>query len=351
MAAIRKRGNRQWRAEVAKKDSRTGLLVRASSTHLTRAEAEAWAQDLERSLRLGTYRSAADKSDPDAMRLRKLIMRYMAEVTPKKKGAKQEMQRLRVWLRHPLADRKADSIEASEWAEYRDQRLETISQRDKPVSPSTVRHELIAVSNVLEHARREWSLPIVNHIRTIKMPPAAKGREMTLTHAQYLALVDGMRRVKGPSYAAAIELARETGLRRGELLRLRWSNIKLKPEGKEILIVSESKNGSGREVPLTLRALAILKDELHRPEVGDCLVFEGVSEDQLTRTTSSVASSEEVNADGFCFHDLRHLACGHLAGKLQLHELAKVLGHKTLLMVMRYYQPRASDMTGKIRAA
>lgn len=349
MAAIRKRGDGQWRAEVARKDARTGLVIRVSATRTTRAEAEAWAATIELSLRNGTYRGPHDPTDPDALRLRKLVQRYLLDVTPSKRGATQESNRLKAWLKHPLSDRFADKIEAFEWAAYRDQRLKTISKRGKPVSASTVRHELISISNVLEYARREWSMPVTNHIKTIRLPPAAKGREMSLSRTQYATLLEVIQRGRnGQTLSAAVEIARETGLRKSELLRLTWDDINLE---EKALIVRESKNGSLRWVPLTRRAAAVL-NELKAGSVDDDLIcgqiFKAITADKLSRVASEAAATEEVGAPGFVFHDLRHEAASHLAPLLSVHELAKVLGHKTLQMVLRYYQPKVSDLSRKV---
>jgi integrase len=48
------------------------------------------------------------------------------------------------------------------------------------------------------------------------------------------------------------------------------------------------------------------------------------------------------------FHDLRHEATSRLAEIFMPQELAKVTGHKTLQMIMRYYHPRAEDLARKL---
>lgn len=48
------------------------------------------------------------------------------------------------------------------------------------------------------------------------------------------------------------------------------------------------------------------------------------------------------------FHDLRHEAASRMAAVYQLHELAKVTGHKDPRMLMRYYHPRAEDLAKRL---
>jgi integrase len=43
-------------------------------------------------------------------------------------------------------------------------------------------------------------------------------------------------------------------------------------------------------------------------------------------------------------HDLRHEATSRLARIYPVHELARITGHKTLGMLMRYYHPTAEEL-------
>jgi len=50
----------------------------------------------------------------------------------------------------------------------------------------------------------------------------------------------------------------------------------------------------------------------------------------------------------FRFHDLRHCAVSRLAGKLSMHELAKVAGHRSPRSVMRYYKEDPDELVKKL---
>lgn len=56
----------------------------------------------------------------------------------------------------------------------------------------------------------------------------------------------------------------------------------------------------------------------------------------------------KAKIDDLRFHDLRHEATSRLAEKLQLHELAKVTGHRDMRMVARYSHPREEDLARKL---
>ena len=48
------------------------------------------------------------------------------------------------------------------------------------------------------------------------------------------------------------------------------------------------------------------------------------------------------------FHDLRHEATSRLAAIFELHELAKITGHKDTRMLLRYYHPDGRELARKI---
>ena len=70
-------------------------------------------------------------------------------------------------------------------------------------------------------------------------------------------------------------LAIETGMRRGEILGLRWSDIS---HNRRVITLTLSKDGSGREVPLSQRAFDALMDWKERASVDQSTVFPMTSE-------------------------------------------------------------------------
>jgi len=112
MATFRKR-NDKWQARV----QRSGQNSIAKSFH-TKADALKWARNVESQLDLGTL--APKQTMP---RLMPMLGRYMAEVTPTKKGESQERYRAAQLMKTKLADLFMDKINGEVVAKYRDQRL------------------------------------------------------------------------------------------------------------------------------------------------------------------------------------------------------------------------------------
>src|SRR5882757_1137016 len=127
---------------------RRGVAPRAKSFD-TKAGAQRWAQDLEAEANRSGW--VADTRLAEKTTLRELLTRYCAEVTPGKRGAVSEASRINSILRCPMSHRTLAKLTSADVATYRDERL-------KSVAPATVVRELNTVSHAIEIATREWGL-------------------------------------------------------------------------------------------------------------------------------------------------------------------------------------------------
>ena len=133
-------------------------------------------------------------------------------------------------------------------------------------------------------------------------------------------------------------LALNTGLRRGELLALRWRDIDL---GLRMLTVvaASAKNGQTRRVPLNREATDLLtRWRAYQGGKPEAQVFAGQGGARMARIDSAWRSLRKRAAMGDCrLHDLRH----HFASRLvqqgtDLNVVRELLGHSDITMVLRY---------------
>ena len=82
-----------------------------------------------------------NQSKTSATTLKELLERYLAEVTPPKKGAEPESNRLRLMMRHPLAHRFVAGVRGVDIERWRDQRL-------RKVTAATVKRDLVLLGHV-----------------------------------------------------------------------------------------------------------------------------------------------------------------------------------------------------------
>ncbi len=130
-------------------------------------------------------------------------------------------------------------------------------------------------------------------------------------------------------------LSLNTGMRRGEVFSLRWSDIDFK---RKIATVrgEEAKSSVTRHIPLNTLAHAALKSWRKQTE-GD-VVFPGKKNEQLNNTKRSWQSLLKLaKIEQFRWHDMRH----HFASKLvmagvDLNTVRELLGHSDLKMTLRY---------------
>jgi integrase len=327
MATFRNRHGK-WQARVR----RIGQQP-VTKSFQTKQDAERWARGLESDMDKGSY---TDPSLSAKTLFKDVIERYVQEVVLKTRSIKEDTFRLRALARHPIAKLNMTAITPIRVAEYRDKRL-------LMVSPGTVIRELSYFSSIINHARREWGINMINPIPLIKKPATPQGRSRILSVEEldrlYVALTP---KVKNANHwiLPLTKFALETAMRRGEILGLRWESINLQ---KRTAFIPLTKNGESRTVPLNTAALNILHA---LPRCLDGRVFP-VNGTALSAAIERARTKAVV--DDFHFHDLRHMAITRLAEKLpNLIELSAVSGHKSLAMLKRYYHPSAELLAEKL---
>lgn len=367
MGQITKRGEYQWRAKVRRKG-----FPEQSRTFTYKEDAEKWVRMVESELETTGF---IDRREAEKNSLAEILKRYQREITPSKKSAAIESVKIDVLLRDTaLVGLKMTAITSAEVAKWRDRRL-------KEVTGGTVNREIDVLSAVFNHARREWDIHVENPIQSIKRPVKARSRDRRLSQDEerYLlaALTGGERQQDGtfskgarnPWLLPLVRLALESAMRRGELLSLQWGNVDLK---RRTAHLPDTKNGDARTVPLSTKAVSILKELPSRPKA-----VRGKPADPATGpvfATTAMAlrkgftralerAREEYAADckkvrkkplpdflsDVHFHDTRHEAASRLAEKLSnVLELSAVTGHRDLRMLKRYYHPRAEDLAKKL---
>lgn len=319
-----------WRVQISVKGSRD------SSTFATKAEAQAWAVEREAQMRrmadsgINTDRTCQDAFD-----------RYLSEVSAHKRGEHWERIRLTAIAQH-LIDGIAfgkclvSSVTADMLGKWRDTRLKT-------VAGATVNRELNLLSHIFTTARREWKWIAASPTSDVRRPKAPPPRDRRISDDEIarmcLALgYAGDVVTKSDAVAVAFLFAIETAMRAGEICSLTWQHA-----SADVAHLPRTKNGAKRDVPLSPRAAELLS-LLPKGKPDDlCFGLTAASLDALYRKAKVRAEIE-----GLTFHDTRHEAITRLATKLNVLELARMVGHKDLKMLQVYYNESASNIAKKL---
>jgi integrase len=274
----------------------------------------------------------------DSRRLRshtlaELLKRYGAEVSLRKRSADREIYMLRVILRHPIARLSLQLLTATEIAKYRDHRLSL-------VKGDTVRRELAIVRHCIEVARNEWGFVLSsNPVQQVKMPRAGNPRERRAHPGELEKLLKACEASRCRWLPAVIQLAVETGMRRSELLSMRWDDVDLEAR---TVVLRNTKNGFPRTVPLSTRALNVIKDT---PRSGPT-VF-AISANALRLAWQRLRRRAGVLE--LRFHDLRHEAVSRFFERgLNVPEVAMISGHRDPRMLFRYTHPKPEEVAAKL---
>lgn len=319
MATIRKK-NGLWQVQIRRKGYRT-----LSRSFTYKDWALRWAKETERELELGTVPAAI--SDLKRIIFGDLLSRYLEEITPTKRGAESERYRLSRFLRHSISSLSLDRLTPQVLAAYRDERL-------REVCGASVRREMTILHHCLEIARREWGIPLSqNPVEGLRLPPHSPSRVRRLAPGELERLLSAAE-TKVWYLAPIIRFALATGMRRGEILSLKWSDIDLE---RRLAFLRLTKNGQSRVVPLAPDAISVLR---HIPKNED-QVFPvspnavRLSWERLCRLTGM----EDLH-----FHDLRHEAIsGLFESGIILPEIAQISGHRDIRSLLRYAHPNPSS--------
>ncbi|WP_375599624.1 tyrosine-type recombinase/integrase [Devosia sp. Naph2] len=327
MATIRKR-NGKWQAQIRRQGSKA-----LSRTFHSRKDAEAWGRDVE---------SRFDRGEPfiplhqPLATLRDLLARYRDNITPRKKSADSERYRINRMLRHAIVDLSLSRLTAQVVAEYRDERLMT-------VSGETVRQDLVLIRQVLDVARREWGVMLAsNPVDQVHKPDPASPRERRLHYRDLRRLAGAFKSVRNTVVKDVFRFALATGMRRGEILALEWKHVSFKDR---VLLIPMSKNGRSRIIPLSRSAVALLERLSSKPTRED-LVFP-ISANAFKLSWQRVKTRAGVT--DLRFHDLRHEAVSRFFERgLSLPEVALISGHRDPRQLLRYTHLDASKIAAKL---
>ena len=301
---------------------------------------------------------------PPVPTLAQAIARYLTEASPAKKGAATDASIAKSWIATRLSGRPVDRIRNTDLIPIRD---EWLSHK----AAATVVRRLAFLSHVFTVLRKDWGMnELANPLELVRRPTVSDSRDRRLFERIRLRGVDEIHcprdelqwivlATRSVELPTIITLAVETAMRRSEICAMRREHVDLV---RGVIYLPETKNGTSRRVPLTPWAREALR--LH--------VAGGASRGRVFTMTPGAATRAFIRACGLAkqryeelcrthgrrphpayfhdlrFHDLRHEATSRLASIFELHELAKITGHKDTRMLLRYYHPDGSELARKI---
>src|SRR5262249_21294534 len=183
----------------------------------------------------------------------------------------------------------------------------------------------------------KWGLLPANPLRDVRLPVKVNNARL-----RYLTLeeIDRLLAVCPLHLKRLVLTALHTGMRKSEILTLRWNQLNLE---LRFVLLLDTKNGDKRGVPLTTTMVDLLQEiqaEQERYGLTTPFVFVNVATGKPYRRDADTAwynALRKTGLAGLHFHDLRNTCASYLRMQgVDLLTIQEILGHKDLRMTARY---------------
>lgn len=242
-------------------------------------------------------------------------------------------------LNKVFGNKKLALIKPNMVSDYKKQR------REEGVSPRSINYELTVMSHAFNIAIREWELVENNPVSKVKKEKIRNTIERWLTSEEEKNLL-----FTSPKWLQEIIVfAINTGLRKSEILELKWSQVDFK---RRTIIISEQKNGDVDTLPLNQNSLGVLQERF-KNRLPQCeLVFPSRTGTRMSNRNVFRAfnnATDRAGVEKFRFHDLRHTFATRLVqAGVGIYEVQRLGRWKNASMVMRYAHHNPESLRSSI---
>ena len=280
----------------------------------------------------------------------RFIDNYARANRQKASGVASKESVLRIHLYPRMGKRRLDAIT--------DEDVQALKSALSVKSPKTVNNVLTVLSKLLKVAVK-WkvmkTMPCA--IELLKVPaPLPKFYEFS----QYRGLVEAAEKVDTQALVVAL-LGGDAGLRRGEMIGLRWVDVDFRRKQLVIQqavwkgIVDTPKSGKGRVVPMTDALFTALQRQRHL--CGERVLYRRDDDGKPVPFTEKILRSHLAGAQRRAglpstgaLHILRHTFCSHLAMRgAPAKAIQELAGHEDLTTTLRYMHLSPAAREGAIK--
>ncbi len=299
---------------------------------VTKAMAEALLAERKRQIRQGKLEEIAVEV-PTLEEFAKEFIEYSRDVAAKRSWKRDEVALNQILP--VLGKYKLSEITPKDIQDYQRKRLKEGRR------PATINRDLVVLSSLFSFAKQRRKFFGDSPVGKVRSLPAYNQVERILTPKEESDLLAACPAYLRPIIIAALN----TGMRKSELLTLKWSDVDLEND-VITLRQTHTKSKKLRRVPIN----SVLKKTLLEQRLvsgSQDYVFLGSHgkpykrQDSLKRAFSTAC--KKAGIEGLRFHDLRHTAATRMieAGA-PLVAVSRVLGHQDIRTTMRYAHPEDS---------
>lgn len=200
-------------------------------------------------------------------------------------------------------------------------------------------NKYLTIFKMLIAKAENWNMcnaEVLKQVRKVKQLKGANKRLRFLSQEEIQTLIDACDAHLKPIVITALN----TGMRRGEILSLKWDNVDLK---HGFILLDKTKNGERREIPINSTLKAILQGITRRLDVPYVFYDNATGKPYKDVKKSFASAIRRAKIMDFTFHDLRHTFASHLVmAGVDITTVKELLGHKDIKMTLRYAHLAAS---------
>jgi integrase len=326
MATVKKRIGRKkiaWRVDWYDPEGR-----RHRKDFELKKDADAWRGKIDAAKKENRYHDVFDVKVESQITFNELADRYV-EIYGGQKSFYTKRYMLKM-AREYFGEKRLSKITYLDLETWRNKRKATCTIAGKPRSDASTNREMALISHILNKAI-EWGM--------LETSPFKKGKRLMFkeNNQRLRFLTDGeveaLLNASSPHLKPIVEVALLTGMRRGELLSLKWEQIR-----NGFIYLTETKSGKARQIPINDRLAEVFREVRQENQLKSPYVFADSKGRRYYEVKRSFASAcRKAGIEDFRFHDLRHTFASHLVMKgVSLKAVQELLGHADLKMTMRY---------------
>lgn len=203
----------------------------------------------------------------------------------------------------------------------------------KTKSPQTVRHILALLQRIINYGLEHGYISPLPF--KITLPDVDNVKTEDLTPEQLQALFSAIETTPHQTAATMMKIALYTGMRRGEIFKLKWQDLDFH---RGFIHIINPKGGKSQKIPMNQSARELLESipshdsEYLFPARG------GGPRKDIAKELRAIKEQAGLPADFRPMHGLRHVYATMLAssGKVDMYTLQKLMTHKSPQMTQRY---------------
>ena len=300
------------------------------------------ARELESSIKADMVREEFDISLHQAKKkpvtLNDVWEKYLPWAKEHKKTWRDDDYHYRKHLQPRFGEKSLESITPFDLEKMKSELRKGLSQNGRAFAPASIKHHLILVRRLFNLAVKWEMYQGANPVKSVEMPKVDNQITEYMSDEELSRLLAVLDNWPFDDSAAFIKFALFTGMRRGELFKLKWEQVDFT---RSMITITGStpmdspKGGKSSTIPICKEAMAVLEG-LHR--TSD-FVFPGKGGKQRTDFKgpwARIRKAAGLPAD-FRFHGIRHhFASSLISNGVDLAVVGALLTHKQAQTTMRY---------------